>query len=379
MNFSILDRELNLEELVALLKSNNFKEEFIKDNLLADLRNLTFHNEESKKNKFDGFNDLEMIYYFIHRQKHVNKEKKLSTTTKKDYMRDIFQFYNNWTQYLEVYANKEPYIDKTGKSLKYIEPRHIEIYQTEWLGNKAGYKPATIARKTVVLKSFFHWLYKVGYISIPLQESFISSEISEEDKPNRDLTYYEVKMILDYWQEHPINYPLLLLLATSGMRVQEVAKARWRELFYDHSTGNYFLSSVGKNNKHRDVVIFPYVLEALKVIRMRRRLPIELNPTDNTPLIPTIKKKHYDFTYLSRYVTDVIKGTNLPFLKDKQGDISPHWMRHFFANHSLDNGANLEYIRQTLGHSMLKTTQGYLRKNMERKNNAALTWNQMEF
>jgi integrase/recombinase XerD len=108
-------------------------------------------------------------------------------------------------------------------------------------------------------------------------------------------------------------------------------------------------------------------------------LPIELNPTDNTPLIPNIKKNHYDFTYLSRYVTDIVKDTNLPFLKDKQGDISPHWMRHFFANHSLDNGANLEYIRQTLGHSMLKTTQGYLRKNMERKYNAALTWKQLQF
>ncbi|WP_182102495.1 tyrosine-type recombinase/integrase [Niallia taxi] len=375
------NRELSNKEISVLISNNQFKEDFLQNDYFTDLRTITFINEENKKNRFEGFNDLGMIYYFIHRQKHVNKNKKLSDTTKKDYMRDIFQFYNNWLQYLEVSPIKVPYIYKTGNSLQYVEPRHIEIYQTEWLANKANYKPATIARKSVVLRSLFHWLYKVNYISTPLHESFISSEISEEDKPDRDLTYNEVKMILDYWEErkHPINYPLLLLLATSGMRVQEVAKAKWGELFFDHSSNNYFLSSFGKNNKHRDVVIFPYVLEALQMLRKRRRLPVELNPSDDTPLIPTIRKKHYDFTYLSRYVTEIIKETNLPFLEHKQGDISSHWLRHFFANHSLDNGANLEYIRQTLGHSMLKTTQGYLRKNIERKNNAALTWNQHKF
>ena len=100
---------------------------------------------------------------------------------------------------------------------------------------------------------------------------------------------------------------------------------------------------------------------------------------DETPLIPTRNQEFYDYRYLSRYVKKIIKETQLPFLETKSSDITPHWFRHFFANHSLDNGANLEYIRQTLGHSMLKTTLGYLNKNIERKNNAALVWKQKEF
>lgn len=365
------------KELFQLISKDSFKNEYIKEDYFFHLRLLTYNNEENGKNRFEGFNDITMIYYFIHRQRHVNKEKKLSKTTKKDYARDILQFYGNWILFLDgnkLSMNKE-------NLFKLIEPRHIEMYQTDFLPNSAHYKPATIARKSVVLRSFLHWLYKVGYITTPLHEAFISSELSMEDKPDRDLSYPEVKMILDYWErkKHPINYPILLLLATSGLRVAEVAKAKWGDIFYDYSSGNYFLSSVGKNKKHRDVVIFPYVLDALKIIRKRRKLPIELDPTDMSPVIPTIKQQFYDHTYLSRYVKKIIQETNLPFLESKEREITPHWFRHFFANHSLDNGAGLEYIRQTLGHSLLKTTQGYLRKNMERKNNAALTWNMEKF
>ncbi|GAA3313484.1 hypothetical protein GCM10020331_003720 [Ectobacillus funiculus] len=76
---------------------------------------------------------------------------------------------------------------------------------------------------------------------------------------------------------------------------------------------------------------------------------------DETPLIPTRNQEFYDYTYLSRYVKKGYqRDTTSLFLETKPSDITPHWFRHFFANHSLDNGANLEYIRQTLGHSMLK-------------------------
>jgi hypothetical protein len=57
--------------------------------------------------------------------------------------------------------------------------------------------------------------------------------------------------------------------------------------------------------------LFPYVLEALKDCRRRRRLPVELNRLDETPLIPTRSKEFYDYTYLSRYVKKIIKETQL--------------------------------------------------------------------
>ena len=55
-----------------------------------------YENEEQNKHRFEGFTDVEMIYYFVHRQKHVDKNETLSETTVKDYIRDIFQFYKHW-------------------------------------------------------------------------------------------------------------------------------------------------------------------------------------------------------------------------------------------------------------------------------------------
>ncbi|MFP3126289.1 tyrosine-type recombinase/integrase [Ectobacillus funiculus] len=377
--YSPITKSLSTMDLLHMVQDEKVKEEMINDQYLPVLRSLVYENEENNKHRFEGFTDVEMIYYFVHRQKHVDRSEKLSETTVKDYVRDIFQFYKHWLQYLASSHHKKE--GETGNYLQFLEPRHIEMYQTDWMPEKAGYKPATIARKSIVIRGFLRWLYKEGYLKTPLHSYFVSSAVKQKHTPNRDLTYEEVKMLLEYWKEknHPINYAILTMLATTGLRIQEVCKAKWSELFYDSSTGHYFLSSKGKNEKHRDALIFPYVLEALKDCRRRRRLPTELNRLDKTPLIPTRSQEFYDYTYLSRYVKKIIKETELPFLETKPSDITPHWFRHFFANHSLDNGANIEYIRQTLGHSMLKTTLGYLNKNIERKNNAALVWQQEEF
>ncbi|MFB9760561.1 hypothetical protein [Ectobacillus funiculus] len=88
---------------------------------------------------------MEMIYYFVHRQKHVDKNETLSETTVKDYIRGIFQFYKHWLQYPASSHHEEASQEQTGSYLQFLEPRHIEMYQTDWIPEKAGYKPATIA------------------------------------------------------------------------------------------------------------------------------------------------------------------------------------------------------------------------------------------
>ncbi|MFB9759335.1 hypothetical protein [Ectobacillus funiculus] len=118
------------------------------------------------------------------------------------------------------------------------------MYQTDWMPEKVGYKPATIARKSIVIRSFLRLLHKEEYLKTPLHSYFVSSAVKQKHTPNRDLTYEEVKALSEYWKQktHPINYAILILLATTGLRIQEVYKAKWSELFYDSSTGHYFLS-----------------------------------------------------------------------------------------------------------------------------------------
>ncbi|MFC4404424.1 tyrosine-type recombinase/integrase [Gracilibacillus xinjiangensis] len=346
------------------------------DDYIDDMQLITYENEEKHGERFYQFNDMEMIYYFIHKQQHVNKAKKLSDATKRNYLRDILQFYYKWVEFQERNNN-----EINNYLLKRLKPRHVELYQVDFLTKQMGYKVATIARKSIVLKSFLKWLHQVNYINEPVHQTMISSSAGNDDHPDRDLSFQEVSMLINYWKErdHPVNYSILLTLATTGLRIAELCKAKWGDLFFDYTTGHYFLASIGKNKKHRDVLIFPYVLEALKMLRKRRRLSDQLNSNDHSPLLPNQSRTFYSATYLSKYVKKIIRQTNFPFLMNKDGPITPHWFRHFFANHSLDQGANLEYIRQTLGHSMLRTTQGYLRKNMERKNNAAIYWDQQQF
>lgn len=60
-----------------------------------------------------------------------------------------------------------------------------------------------------------------------------------------------------------------------------------------------------------------------------------MNSNENSPLISTRNYSAYDYKYLSRYVLDIIDKTELPFLKDREKRITPHFFRHFYAIYSL--------------------------------------------
>ena len=81
-----------------------------------------------------------------------------------------------------------------------------------------------MARKIVVIKSFLKWLVEVEYIKIPLHTAFLNNEVHMKDRPDRDLSYEEVKALLDYYRNHPFNLGLLTLLATTGLRNRRLPK-----------------------------------------------------------------------------------------------------------------------------------------------------------
>lgn len=354
-----------------------------------DRTTLSFFEEKKKENEredqfaYAGFSDLDMIYYFVHRKQHIRESHDRKIETKKEYIRDLLQFYEVCLEHAGFLAEDVKQIDQTSL-IRTLKPRHIESY-VEWLaavplgkGGKA-YQLATIERKVVVLKSFFRWLYAVEYIHTPLHTTFIRTTTRIEDQPRRELSYEEVKELLAFYENHPINYAILLLLATTGLRIREIATARWKDLMYDKYEDLYFLQVKAKRGKLREAVIFPYVFAAIQTFRSRRSLPIHLDKQDESPLFTTNKGNAYSYKYLSKYVTRIITKTKLSFLEDKETTISPHVFRHFFAEYSLQQGANIVQIQETLGHADLQTTRRYLDKTLKRKNNASLKWNKDGF
>lgn len=236
-----------------------------------NIESLMEHNERQKQHLFKNFTDEMMMYYFIHKPSHIQEEYDKKEETKKEHIRDLHQFYSLLLSHQAFL--KEDVTDFTeGSYLKNLDRRHIRRYQ-EWLKNEAplrngkiGYGMATMARKIVVIKSFLKWLVEVEYIKIPLHTAFLNNEVRMKDRPDRDLSYEEVKALLDYYRNHPFNWGLLTLLSTTGLRIQEIAQSRWCDLYYDSGIGEYFLKVQGKRDEIRHALIKKLVFERLQTL-----------------------------------------------------------------------------------------------------------------
>ena len=365
--FDLLSHKQGIKKVKELLSNSDYLMEFV--------LNIE-ENEARKLPLYENLSDLALIYYYVHQQTHDDEHKNKKDNTKKEYIRDLLQFFT-FTSFM---VSQES--EGANSVLKVLENRHIRQYQ-DWLKDgefaygKKGYALYSRVKKITIVKGFLNWLYTNECIDYPLHAVFKKVTIRSEDKPDRSLSYHEVKQLLDYYKEHPINHALLLLLATTGLRIMEVANAKWSNLYYDPKIlgGRYFLrvQVKGSGTKERHVYIMPSLLESLKRMRKRRGLSIDINSKDDTYLFVTNKKKPYHFKYLSNYIIQIIQNTKLPWLLEKDGTVSPHDFRHYFISHLvIDLGADITKVQKTVGHVSRTTTEGYLDKYLSNQNNAGL-------
>lgn len=344
----------------------------LKDNLFT---NMVDRIDQGGTSDFSSFNDIEMLYFFIHQKKDMNDNKNRKENSKKEYLRDLLIFYK---QLIELANEFEISLEQFDyKILKMINERNLRKYQ-EWLVKsplgKGGkpYSVATLNRKATVIKSFLAFLYNNEYITIPLHDKMLRSSVRDEDRPNKEMSSVEVIQLANYFRTHPILYGLVLVLATTGIRIRELCKAKVSDLTY--IDGDYWLRVDGKGNKEREVLIHPNVMDAIKKFRQRRRLSFRIDPGDDSPLFTTAKGKAYTYKYLSNYLTRKMNSADLEFVRAKKNPITPHTLRHGFALISADQGVDLLSIMESLGHSSIKTTQLYLKRKKARKNNAGHGW-----
>lgn len=322
------------------------------------------------------FNDIEMIYYYAHQKKDLNEKKNRTENTKREYLRDLLLFYQQLLEQAELLEVEIRDVQEY-RLLKNLTPRNMRKYQ-EWLKEarlgKGGkqYSVATLSRKTVVMRGFLKFLYENQYIKVPLYQKMLSSNVRSYDRPNKEMSSVEVISLVNYFRTHPILYGLISVLATTGLRIQELCNAKVSDLAY--LDGEYWLTVMGKGQKERQVLIHPNVLKAIEGFRKRRRLDFKLDPSDSSPLFTTSKGKAYGYKYLSNYLITKLNKADLDFIKMRKNPITPHSFRHGFALISADQGADLLTIKESLGHSDIKTTQIYLQRKMLRKNNAAHSW-----
>ncbi|QOY37719.1 tyrosine-type recombinase/integrase [Anaerobacillus isosaccharinicus] len=331
-------------------------------------------NESLSEYSYAHFTDLDLVYSYIHLETHDDEHKNKNANTKHEYIKDLLQF---MTFASFILTTEEA---KGNSVLRLLEKRHIRQYQ-DWLKNgsfsygKKGYAVATRAKKITIVKGFLNWLFTIEFIEYPLHAIFKKVTINSDELPDRSLSYNEVMELLTFYKDHPINHAILLMLATTGLRVAEIAKAKWSDLYLDTSIngGSYFLKVKAKGNKDRHAFILPILLESLQIMRKRRGLNDQLNSEDDTYIFVTNKNKPYDYNYLSNYVVKIIQNTKFKWLVEKQGNVSPHWFRHHFVHHLVvDLGADLTVVQKTVGHESRVTTEKYVDKYLSNKQNAGL-------
>ncbi len=357
-----------------------WKEQLQNKNLVPLLQNRIDEAEKNKLPRFQGFSDTDMLFWYLHQQKNINIKKDRSERTIKEYERELILFVEQLLEY-----GKEIDVDVTyiieGSLFKSLNSRHLRRYQ-EWLVNsspfvlsKGPYSPATIERKNTIIKSFFAFLYKVGYIAEPIHDGFLIATVRKDERPDRDLGPKEVIYLLNTFRElqHPIMFAIVHVLSTTGIRNEEFCNLKIGDYRIDTILGGSYLNVLGKGNKLRQVPLKEKVVKSINMFRHARGLPSIEKANPNDPLFTTNTGKAYSPSYLSQYVS---KEINKLYLKqDKQPvKLTPHYFRHAFAIISRINKVDVYDIMRSLGHERLETTEIYLEKVFAKENHAIHSW-----
>lgn len=216
------------------------------------------------------------------------------------------------------------------------------------------YTRKSISRKISVLKSFYKYLYKKKYIVKNYSSSLIFPK--QVKKLPSFLSEKELEKLLGekYISEVSIlDKAIIELFYSTGIRLSELINLRVDNVNFPNRTIKVF----GKGSKER---IVPFGKEAEKAVRnyMSIREICDLNKSEYL-FISSAGKKLYPMK-----VNRLIRK-NLSLVTDIKKK-SPHILRHSFATHLLDNGADIRAVKELLGHESLSTTQVYTHITPER-------------
>ncbi len=214
--------------------------------------------------------------------------------------------------------------------------------------SKENLTATSIARKLTAIKNFHNFLQAKDILSTNVTVSIERPKIVK--KLPTVLTLEEVDSLLDIKLDTPFDYrnkAMLELLYGTGLRISELLDLR----VYDVDFENCIVRCIGKGSKERIVPIGEYVIEYLNKYIEKRTL--------------LLKKKNTDYLFLNNEGTRLSRFSFFKIikrlLKDKNinKDVSPHTLRHSFATHMLEHGADLRVIQELLGHSDISTTRIY--------------------
>jgi integrase/recombinase XerC len=264
---------------------------------------------------------------------YLQAERNVSQYTVRNYTNDLMEFFQ---------FAKESGID----NLRQVNKQTLRAYLAKLMEEK--YAKSSISRKLSAIRSFYRYLMREELVSVSPAATTVSPRLDK--RLPAFLTVEEAKRLVE---SPDLSQPqgqrdraLMELLYASGLRVSELVNMNLEQI----NLATNEIRVWGKGSKERVVLIGGPAARALNTYIIEGRRELLGNKKNNALFV-----NRYGERILARRVQKILNK----YSKNIKKNVHPHMLRHTFATHLLDGGADLKVVQELLGHADLSSTQIY--------------------
>lgn len=242
-----------------------------------------------------------------------------------------------------------------GSSIEDINHRFVR----SWLAHlkEIGLGAKSLNRKISSLKSFFKYHLKNGTMETSPMAKVISPKIGKRlpvfiNEGDTQKLVESLALSTENWKTLNAKMLITIFYAT-GMRLSELINLKEKQIDFSNSQ----IKVLGKGNKERIIPVSKEIMEAIRNYQELKKRDFEVS-SDVLMVTDKGKKIYPKYAYL--LVNQILGGAST---LDKK---SPHVLRHTFATHLMNNGADLNAVKELLGHTSLASTQVYTHNTIEK-------------
>jgi integrase/recombinase XerC len=280
-------------------------------------------------------------------QQYLTHERNHSPHTLRNYLSDLRQFCG----FVRAAAGK----DHQGQDL--LQRVDVHLVRTYLARLAKGCKKSSIGRKLAVVKGFFRYLVREGHLkrnpllglAAPKQEKPLPPFLSVDD------AFRLLGIVQGTGHLQIRDRAILEVLYSTGTRVSELVALNWGEI--DFNLG--IVRVVGKGAKERVVPIGETALGALRDYGREQRKRWSRRLRGEEPVFLNARGTRITTRSVARIIEKHLRAAGIAV------QMGPHGLRHSFATHLLNGGADLRLIQELLGHASLSTTQRYTHVNLD--------------